>query len=208
LTVRIVEACSRTPGGLSAARVKFKPEEHDRLWIRRLLAIEAPELTTRCRLTAPILRDSHFPLTGRPFDALMSPGVRGNRGGLRSREWRPKRDKGRDRVQAVSAGFGRGAFGVQGGRGRRFGRGQRRVGGGRGGYGAYAPAEAKVGPRLASWRRGSESKADHLQPCCFGLSFGLIIQAGGSLGKTAPSAPLQGPFIARLLKNSLKASAF
>jgi hypothetical protein len=27
-----------------------------------------------------------------------------------------------------------------------------------------------------SWRRESELKADHLQPCCFGLNFGLRIQ--------------------------------
>jgi len=54
-------------------------------------------------------------------------------------------------------------------------------------------------------RRRSESKADHLQPCCFGLNFGYIIRGLPHFGKTALPVPLQRPFNARLLKNSLKA---
>src|SRR5262249_53187319 len=53
-------------------------------------------------------------------------------------------------------------------------------------------------------RRGSESKVDHLQPCCFRLNFSLIIQGFSALGKTALSTPLQCTFNARLLKNPLK----
>jgi len=45
---------------------------------------------------------------------------------------------------------------------------------------------------------------DHLQPCCFGPSFRLIIQGLNAFGKTALSVPGHCPFNARLLKNPLK----
>lgn len=56
-----------------------------------------------------------------------------------------------------------------------------------------------------TWKRGSESKADHPQPCSFGLNFGPIIRALPHFGKTAPPVAVQRTFNARLLKNSLSA---
>lgn len=56
----------------------------------------------------------------------------------------------------------------------------------------------------APGRRGSESKADHLQPCCFGLSFSYIIRGLPPFVKTAPPVAVQRTFNARSLKNPLK----
>jgi len=65
--------------------------------------------------------------------------------------------------------------------------------------------------RLAAGGRGSESKADHIQPCCFGLNFALIIRVCTLLARlprqSALPVPLQRTFNARLLKNSLKVRA-
>jgi hypothetical protein len=70
----------------------------------------------------------------------------------------------------------------------------------------YMPSISHDLPTIPAliWRRRSESKADHLQPWCFGLSFALKIQAFGRFGKTALSVVVQRTFNARLLKNSLK----
>jgi hypothetical protein len=48
------------------------------------------------------------------------------------------------------------------------------------------------------------ARTDHLQPCCFGLSFGYIIRGLPHFGKPVPPVAVQRTFNARLLKNPLK----